>query len=178
VSGPPHEFVTARLDAQRVSADDLPFLVSVFSDARVTRTLGGPRDEARIRDDVARWNRHWDEFGSGLWILRRREDATPVGWTMLHRTDTGGPGVEVGWTIAADHWRAGYASEAGGEAVRIGFDDLGLAELVSFTLADNLASRGVMEKLGFRYDAEVEHAGLPHVLYRLDREQWGQWRHG
>jgi hypothetical protein len=35
-----------------------------------------------------------------------------------------------------------------------------------------------MEKLGFEYDTEVEHAGLPHVLYRLDRTTWGQRTHG
>jgi hypothetical protein len=28
----------------------------------------------------------------------------------------------------------------------------------------------VMEKLGMTYERDVEHAGLPHVLYRLARE--------
>jgi hypothetical protein len=31
--------------------------------------------------------------------------------------------------------------------------------------------RAVMEKLGMRYERDVEHAGLPHVLYRLTRER-------
>jgi RimJ/RimL family protein N-acetyltransferase len=51
-------------------------------------------------------------------------------------------------------------------------------DLVSFTLPDNRASRRVMEKIGFRHDTEVEHAGLPHVLYRLDRANWEQRTHG
>jgi [ribosomal protein S5]-alanine N-acetyltransferase len=38
---------------------------------------------------------------------------------------------------------------------------------VAFTLPDNVASRRVMEKVGFRYEREVEHVDLPHVLYRL-----------
>ena len=40
------------------------------------------------------------------------------------------------------------------------------------TMTTNVASRGVMEKLGMQYDRNVEHAGLPHVLYRLDRQTW------
>jgi len=97
---------------------------------------------------------------------------------MLHHTDTGGPGFEVGWTIAADHWRRGFAVEAAGMPLQIGFCELRLDEIVSFTLADNVASRGVMEKLGFTYDGEVEHAGLPHVLYRLGSETWGRMHDG
>jgi RimJ/RimL family protein N-acetyltransferase len=110
VNPAPETFATTRLTARRVGVDDQPFLVGLFADERVTRTLGGPRDVTRVRDDVDRWNRHWDEHGFGLWTLRLRDDATPVGWTMLHTTATGGPGVEVGWTVAADHWRQGDAT--------------------------------------------------------------------
>ena len=31
------------------------------------------------------------------------------------------------------------------------------------------ASRRVMEKVGFTYEGDIEHAGLPHVLYRHSR---------
>ncbi len=43
---------------------------------------------------------------------------------------------------------------------------LGVREVISLTLHDNRASRRVMEKLGLRYERDVTHAGLPHVLYR------------
>ena len=46
------------------------------------------------------------------------------------------------------------------------FTGLGLAELVSFTLTTNTASQTVMAKLGFVRDREVDHAGVPHVLFR------------
>jgi len=41
-----------------------------------------------------------------------------------------------------------------------------LVDVVSFTLPDNLTSRRVMEKLGFTFERDTRHAGLPHVLYR------------
>jgi RimJ/RimL family protein N-acetyltransferase len=55
------------------------------------------------------------------------------------------------------------------EALRLGFDVLGLASIVSFTLPTNLRSRRVMEKLGLRYERDIVWADLPHVLYRIDR---------
>ena len=175
---PWERWVTERLGGHRVGADDVDFLVEIFADERVTKTLGGPRDRDRVLADVDRWNRHWDEYDIGLWIVEHRRTGERVGWTMLHHTDTGGPGFEVGWTIAADHWRRGFAGEAAGMPLQIGFCELRLDEIVSFTLADNVASRAVMEKLGFTYDGEVEHAGLPHVLYRLGSETWGRMHDG
>ncbi len=79
----------------------------------------------------------------------------------------------------AYHWGNGYASEAARGALAVGFQQLGLSEIVSFTTVGNQRSRGVMERIGMTYSGEFEHPGLPegsllrpHVLYRLRREQW------
>jgi ribosomal-protein-alanine N-acetyltransferase len=53
--------------------------------------------------------------------------------------------------------------------VRIGLEDVGLDELVAFTLPANVRSRRVMEKAGLGYEKDIVHAGLPHVLYRIRR---------
>ena len=169
----PETFATARLDAHRGGVADVDFVVAMFTDPRVTATLGGPRTREQVRELVARWDAHWDARGFGPWILNDAATGAPVGWLLLHTTQTGGPNsVELGWSIAANRWGEGLASEAGGGATKIAFTDVGLDALVTFTLGNNAASRRVMEKVGFRYDCDVEHAGLPHVLYRLDRATW------
>ena len=48
----------------------------------------------------------------------------------------------------------------------LGFAQLKLPELVSFTQTTNVASRRVMEKAGFRYERDFTYASTPHVLYR------------
>ncbi len=170
----PEQFGTDRLVARRIDpATDEDFLVAMWSDPRVVATLGGARDRAQVRAITDRLVAHWDTHGHGMWVLRDRTSGAPVGWTMLTATDVGGPGgVEVGWSTAADRWREGLASEAAAEAVRIAFTDLDRDDLVTFTLVDNRASQAVMDKLGFTYEADVEHAGLPHVLYRLTKQEW------
>jgi RimJ/RimL family protein N-acetyltransferase len=163
----PEVLATERLDAHRVTTADEPFLLAMFADPQVTATLGGPRDAARVRETLTRWTEHWTRTGFGTWILVERASGDPVGWVGLQETDTGGPGgVEVLYSVASRHWRRGFAVEAGRAAVVIGHRILGRPELVAFTLPQNTGSRAVMERLGFVYDTDVEHAGLPHVLYR------------
>ena len=74
--------------------------------------------------------------------------------------------VEAGWAIVPKRWGEGLATELARASVSTAFEQLGLGEVVAFTLPDNAASRRVMEKVGLTYERDIEHAGLPHVLYR------------
>jgi RimJ/RimL family protein N-acetyltransferase len=38
---------------------------------------------------------------------------------------------------------------------------------VALTLPHNERSRRVMTKVGMTFDREIEHGGVPHVLYRI-----------
>ncbi|KAG1433006.1 hypothetical protein G6F57_022503 [Rhizopus arrhizus] len=90
------------------------------------------------------------------------------------------PGVEVGWRRAEPGWGRGYASEAALAALRVGFEQVGLGEIVAFTAVGNQRSRAVMARLGMQEDADpFDHPAVPeghplrrHVLYRLGQAQW------
>lgn len=75
--------------------------------------------------------------------------------------------VELGYRVAAAWWGHGIATETASALVGVARDRLGLEEIVAFTLPSNLASRRVMEKVGFTYERDIEWAALRHVLYRL-----------
>ena len=85
------------------------------------------------------------------------------------------PCVEIGWRLQREFWGRGIAFAAARQAEAFAFEQLRLAELVSFTAAINLRSRRLMERLGFTRRAEEDflhpsiEAGSPiqlHVLYR------------
>ncbi len=80
--------------------------------------------------------------------------------------------MEVAYGLLPAFWRRGLATEMAAASVRAGFETLGLADLVCFTLITNRASQHVMQKVGFTFEREVEHAGLPHLLYRLTATEW------
>ena len=58
------------------------------------------------------------------------------------------------------------------EAVRVGFEVLGLPVLVAITRPDNAASRRVIERAGLAYERTVHHSGHDQLLYRLRRADW------
>ena len=77
----------------------------------------------------------------------------------------------------------GYATEAARAAMRFGFEQEKLEEIVSFTVPMNQRSRSIMEKLGMRSNPEedFEHPSLPvghrlraHVLYRIGCLHWSR----
>ena len=124
------------------------------------------------------------ERGWGLWAVEVVDAGEFIGFVGLnpppweaHFT----PAVEVGWRLRREHWGKGYATEAAREALRFGFEDLDLDEIVSFTIPENRRSRAVMERLGMTHHPadDFEHPGVTqghpmrlHVLYRLTRTSW------
>jgi [ribosomal protein S5]-alanine N-acetyltransferase len=163
----PAEVHTDRMVLRRPVADDLDELAALLGDARVGRWLGGVADRARTAEMLERWIAHWDAHRFGLWSARDRDSGALVGRGGLSvLLVDGGADIEAGWTIAADRWGEGLATELGAAAIEVAEQDLRVERLVSLTLHDNLASRRVMQKLGFSHARDVTHAGLPHVLYR------------
>ena len=130
--------------------------------------LGGARTPSQVRAFMLRDADHWKRHRFGPWVVRDRATREVVGRVGIQCTQVGGADeVELAWMIASRRWGEGLATEAARAAVRAAFEGAGLAELVAFTLHDNHASRAVMTKLGMTYERDLEHAGLPHVLYRL-----------
>lgn len=121
----------------------------------------------------------FETHGFGLWAVEVRSTVAFIGFTGLWPATFAAPftpAVEVGWRLAAESWGHGYATEAARAAVADGFERLEMAEIVSFTSAQNLRSQRVMEKLGLRRDPadDFDHPNVPeghpirpHVLYRI-----------
>jgi RimJ/RimL family protein N-acetyltransferase len=74
--------------------------------------------------------------------------------------------VEIAWSVDPALHGRGYATEMGKAAAEWG-RELEFEELIALVLPTNLASRRVAEKVGCERSGEVEHAGLPHLLFRL-----------
>ena len=121
----------------------------------------------QVEEWITRHMLHWDHHGYGhlAWHLRASGEFVGRGGLLRSRVD-GTWETEVGWAVMPDLWGRGYATELGAAAVEQGLRDLGLAEIVAFTLPRNVASRRVMEKLAFKFEKHFEHAGEPHILYR------------
>lgn len=145
-----------------------------------------PAPLARAESDwlADRIARHFDVHGFGLWAAEVRETGAFAGFIGLsvpifraHFV----PCVEIGWRLDPAWWNRGLATEGARAVLRYGFETLGLEEILSFTVPDNLPSRRVMEKLGMTHNPadDFDHPGVPegplrrHVLYRVRRLESG-----
>ena len=161
-----------------LDGDREPF-AALNADPEVAEYLGGPLDRAGSDRLVDRIRARWRSDGHGLWAVERLDDGLFIGFVGLAAPSFDAPFtpcVEVGWRLARSAWGQGFATEAAREAVRFGFEELGLEEIVSFTVPANVRSRAVMERLGMTRDPadDFDHPGRPpgdplrrHVLYRL-----------
>ena len=159
---------TPRLRGERIGPEHHAALLALLGDPHVGATLGGTATPEVVSARIEGHVRGWERDGFHYWLFTDRATGETVGRGGLSRTDTGGAGgVEVGWAVMPGRWGQGYGTEIGAASLDVAFGVLGLSDVVTYTLPHNVASRRVMEKLGFSYEREIVHADLPHVLYRL-----------
>lgn len=184
----PIELHTERLLLRTWRDEDLQPFAEMVADPEVMRYFPATQSTAEAAALMARVREHFAEHGFGLWALERKDTGAFIGFTGLGlvgieapfcRAD--GSTIEIGWRLARESWRQGFASEAARASLACAFERLQLPEVVAFTVPANKASRGVMERIGMRRDPadDFQHPNLPHghplrahVLYRLNREQW------
>jgi RimJ/RimL family protein N-acetyltransferase len=161
-------FTTERLSAERMRLSDCEEMAAMHADHQFCAVFGVALSAERVGEIVEDNVRHWDEHGFGLWTLRDRATGGFVGRCGIRHVDIDGADeVELGYALLPEYWGKGLATEASRGALSIAFDEVGLEEVVAFTMPTNVRSRRVMEKLGFRYERDFTYKGMPHVLYRL-----------
>lgn len=135
--------------------------------------LGGVRDAAKTQEYLDRNLAHWDAHGFGLWILRDRASGEMIGRGLLRHLDVlGSDFIETGYAFYEPWWGKGLATEIAQKCVDLGFEQLQLESIVGLTTPANTASQHVLEKVGMVLDREYDHAGIPHVLFRVSRQTW------
>lgn len=172
------EIATERTQLRRwTDADRAPFAV-LNADGEVMEHFPATLDRAESDRAADRIEAHFAARGFGLWALEIPGLASFAGFVGLSvpTFETAfTPCVEIGWRLARPFWGRGYVTESARAALAFGFDDLGLSEIVSFTVPANLRSRRVMERIGMTHDErdDFDHPVLPeghplrrHVLYR------------
>jgi len=167
---------TERLLLRRPRLEDADALVAAYSDPETMRYIGdgSTTDLAGTQAAIEKWLARWETNGVGFFVLERRDDRRVVGragflvwdpgtWAITELDDHAE--VELGWTLIREHWGNGYATEAA-LALR---DWTDRRRLISLIQHGNERSVRVAEKLGERYEGDVEVRGVPTRLYALER---------
>ena len=115
-------------------------------------------------------------------MIIRRNDQRLIGALTLDGIQFGpAKNGRVGYWIGPEFARQGYMSEALTLVVNYAFRDLDLSRIEAACLPENQASRGVLEKCGFKYEGvaqsylQINGRWRTHVRYaHLRRDRRGQ----
>jgi RimJ/RimL family protein N-acetyltransferase len=179
----PIEIRTPRLLLRQWRCSDREPYAALNADPQVMRFFRGTLSRDASDRDVDGWQAALLERGWGNWAVEVVESgafAGFIGLSIPKRALPFTPCVEVGYRLARAYWGRGYATEGARAALDVGFDKLGLEEIVSFTALLNLPSQAVMRRIGMiNAKVDFDHPALPegselrrHCLYRISRAQW------
>lgn len=164
---------TVRLVLRPVATTDGEDLHALEQDPEVMRFLNGgaPTPQAPPPGPLPFLMPRGGE--PGIWAARDKQTAAFVGWFSLRDG-------ELGYRLRREAWGRGYATEGGAALVAHGFGALGLERIHGQTMAVNLPSRRVMERLGMRhvrtfretYPDPLPGSEQGEVEYAITRENW------
>lgn len=172
---------TARLVLRAPQAADEAALHAMWSDARVMADLGPLKSRADSAATIARHARYRATQGLGFWTTLRKDQGAVIGFCGLKpgAADTPIAGdLEIGWMLAAAHWRQGFAREAAEASLAWGWAHRDALRIVAITAAQNAASRALMVRLGMVHHPErdfvhpnfaADDARGVTVAYAIDR---------
>jgi RimJ/RimL family protein N-acetyltransferase len=137
----------------------------IATDPQVMRyiTGGKPWSDEQIQEFIQRQIAGLERNGFCLWRLVRKEQPERLigfcglqPWRDRPGLDIGYHGViEIGWWLANDCWRQGFATEAARSALRFGFEQAGLEKIIAVTHRDNHASQAVARRIGLAFERAI-----------------------
>lgn len=177
---------TERLVLRNWEERDRDLFHRINSDDDVMKFFGFRRNRASSDALMDRMRADNEARGFGLAAVELPISRETIGFIGLNPAALYGilpdDAVEVGWRLAPEHWRKGYAAEGARAWLGFAFRTLGVDEVVSFAVWNNVRSIAVMERIGMYHDpaGDFDHPHVaepslrPHVLYRLGRSDWQQ----
>lgn len=175
------KIITKRLILREWMDSDVDPFTQINQDPKVLEFLPAACTKKEVENWIHEIKQHFAIHGFGLWAATLKNSGELIGFVGLnvpafdaHFT----PCVEIGWRLGSAYWGQGYATEAAKAVLKLAFDEIGLNEVVSFTVPENIRSIKVMEKIDMIRDlrGDFKHPKLPtdhrlslHVLYRIKR---------
>jgi ribosomal-protein-alanine N-acetyltransferase len=169
--GPQPVLETARLRLRPYEAGDIEPMAAMFGDPEVRAfTYLGTLDRAQTGKVLDEYVGYLAEHGYGMLAILDRETGAYCGEVGLF-TSPMGP-LALRYALNRGAWGRGLATEASAAVIDDTFGRLGLEKLFAGVKDVNVASVGVVRKLGFVYESEATAHGHTFGVYGLTARDW------
>ena len=151
---------TERLGFRCWSPEDFPAARELWRDLQVTQFFGGPFSDEEIARRLQREISRRESHGFQYWPVYLLADNDHVGCCGLRPYCPAEDIHESGFHLRPKYWGRGLALEAARAVIAFSFATLGAKGLSAGHHPENVVSKKVVEKLGFRYTHEEFFAAL------------------
>ncbi|AUB41214.1 rimJ, ribosomal-protein-alanine N-acetyltransferase [Nostoc flagelliforme CCNUN1] len=140
---------------------DAEAIFAVFSDPGVTQ-FHDLDTFTSIKEAIAVVERRAKRFeqGDGIrWGIVHKQDKVLIGscgFQLNPQEDS----AEIGYELASTFWRQGIMTEAVRTILQFGFEKMGLRFVLAQVMLDNIASKKLLEKLGFQSQGVLKQCGF------------------
>lgn len=147
---------TERLILREFREEDAPRLLRLNSNINVIKYLHMEpmKNMEEALKDVKWVTDQYPKNKIGRWIMLEKSTGEFMGWTGLKLEDMEMNGqqdfYDVGYRMLPEFWGKGYATESVLASLRYAFEEMRLEKLNAAAHWENLASRRVLKKSGFR----------------------------
>ena len=148
---------TERLRLRHMTQDDAEFMLGLLNDPGWHRFIGdrGIRTVEATRDYIVKGPMDMvARLGFGFDVVELKANGCPIGVCGLAKRDFLDD-VDIGYAFLPQYGGRGYAIEAA-KGVMAHAKALGLKRIVATVRPDNIASIGLLEKLGLRFERTIE----------------------
>ncbi len=108
------------------------------------------------------FNHRFDNALGIRWAIRLKESDTFIGTCGFNSWNLKMKSSVIGYDISRGHWGNGYATEALGEIIKLGFSGMlscgELNRIQGDTVPGNIASEAVLKKLGFKEEGVLRES--------------------
>jgi RimJ/RimL family protein N-acetyltransferase len=171
---------TERLVIREWEDADAGPALAIYGSSEVARWLSPAVDRVADEDAMRSLLREWvgatrsGEGGLGHWAITLASTGALVGGVSLHLLPVEEQDVEIGWQLAPEHWRKGYASEAARALMDRAFG-LDIDEIFALVRPNNTRGEATARRLGMTWAGETDkYYGLRLNVFRLrpaDRQE-------
>ncbi len=158
---------TERLLVREIQIEDLDRLYEIYDQPTITDYVEKLYEKREEEEDYTRAyiQNMYGFYGYGIWVVIEKETGRPIGRAGIENHEDSEE-VELGYLIAKECQRKGYAFEVCQAILDYAKGELCFDEIGCYVHPDNWVSRHLCDKLGFSYEGEKKSGDARLSYYK------------
>lgn len=166
-------FETERLIIRPITVEDADLILQLFNTPKWLENIGD-RNIKSVEDAkdyiLSKMQPQLERLGYANYSLSRKIDNVKIGTCSLYDRE-GLEGIDIGFALLPEYEGQGFAFEAAERIKKAAFNEFGIKSIVAITTKENVASQGLLKKLGLKFTDTVR---LPNddeelLLFKIEK---------